>query len=366
MLRRILHITRARVSRPAVAVVAVVVMSASGVIAAGVETTPRTAQPAGTTAIRRIAIATRGAAVVVTIEGSASLPLPTAGFVDEPPRLFFDFPGVALAAPRMISSTDPRIRRIRAGVHSAAPLVTRVVLDLVAAEPYRVEQAIGRITVILGGPATTAAIPPVPPLPERPPAPPAPAAGRASREPVSVDPPPPPTAPPLPTPSPSPSPAATTAAPPPAANPPARPKTPPPTASRPVPSEAPSALPARDLERYKRQVAPALDRLRLQQPLLMSLEGSEPQTVDRVQLAAEEFERLRQELIAIKSPPESLRSQHDMLFQSTTLALMAMRLTLDGLRTSDPATLRNAASAAAGATLLLDRACADLACPDLK
>ena len=107
-----------------------------------------------------------------------------------------------------------------------------------------------------------------------------------------------------------------------------------------------------------------MDRLRLQQPLLVSLEGSEPQTVDRVQLAAEEFERLRQELIAIKSPPESLRSQHDMLFQSTTLALMAMRLTLEAVRTSDPATLRNAASAAAGATLLLDRACADLGCPE--
>jgi hypothetical protein len=119
------------------------------------------------------------------------------------------------------------------------------------------------------------------------------------------------------------------------------------------------------LERYKRQIAPALDRLRLQQPLLMSLEGSEPQTVDRVQLAAEELERLRQELIAIRSP-ESLRPQHDMLFQSTTLALMGMRLTLEALRTSDPATLRNAASAAAGATLLLDRACAELACPDLK
>ena len=87
--------------------------------------------------------------------------------------------------------------------------------------------------------------------------------------------------------------------------------------------------------------------------------------MDRVQLAAEEFERLRQDLIAIKSP-ESVRPQHDMLFQSTTLALMAMRLTLEAVRTSDPATQRNAASAAAGATLLLDRACADLGCPDLK
>ena len=85
------------------AVVAVVVMSGSGSIAAGVETAPGAAQAGGTAAIRRIAIATRGSAVVVTIEGSGNLPLPTAGFADEPPRLFFDFPGVTLAAPRVTS-----------------------------------------------------------------------------------------------------------------------------------------------------------------------------------------------------------------------------------------------------------------------
>jgi AMIN domain len=372
MTRRSPDFSRARVSRPVVAfialvavvvVVVVVVRSASVVVAAGVETAPGAAQAAGTTAIRRIAIATRGPAAVVTIEGSGNLPLPTPGFADEPPRLFFDFPGVTLAAPRMTSSTDPRIRRIRAAVHSASPLITRVVLDLVASETYRLEQASGRITVIIGGPAVTAGIPPVPPLPEGPP-PPAPAAPREAREPTI--PAPPPTVPPLPSPSPSPSSATATAPPPLVANPQAKPKAPLPSAgSRSVTGEASSALPARDLDRYKRQVAPTLDRLRLQQPLLMSLEGSEPQTVDRVQLAAEEFERLRQELIGIKSP-ESLRAQHDMLFQSTTLALMAMRLTLEAVRTSDPATLRNAASAAAGASLLLDRACADLGCPELR
>jgi hypothetical protein len=121
--------------------------------------------------------------------------------------------------------------------------------------------------------------------------------------------------------------------------------------------------PPKDLDRYRRQVSPALDRLRLQEPLLMSLDSAESQPMDRVQLAVEEFERLRGELAGIK-PPDSLRSQHDMLIQSTTLALMATRLRVEAFRTSDPATLRNVASAAAGATLLLDRACADLGCPD--
>jgi hypothetical protein len=99
----------------------------------------------------------------------------------------------------------------------------------------------------------------------------------------------------------------------------------------------------------------------LQQPLLASLESGEGPTMDRVQLALEEFERLRQELAVVK-PSESLRPQHDMLIQATTLALMATRLRLEAFRTSDPGTLRNAASAASGATLLLDRACVDLGC----
>ena len=73
--------------------------------ASGAETASAAAQAAKTIAIRRIAIATRGPAVVVTIEGNGALPLPTAGFADGPPRLFFDFPGVTLAAPRMTSST---------------------------------------------------------------------------------------------------------------------------------------------------------------------------------------------------------------------------------------------------------------------
>jgi hypothetical protein len=129
------------------------------------------------------------------------------------------------------------------------------------------------------------------------------------------------------------------------------------------PPPGPPPPPAKDVERYRRQISPSLDRLRLQEPLLTSLDSAESQAVDRVQLAVEEFERLRAELAGIK-PPDSLRAQHDMLIQSTTLALMATRLRLEAFRTSDPATLRNAASAAAGATLLLDRVCADLGCPE--
>jgi hypothetical protein len=119
----------------------------------------------------------------------------------------------------------------------------------------------------------------------------------------------------------------------------------------------------KDLEKYRRQVSPTLDRLRLQEPLLASLDTAESQSMDRVQLAVEEFDRLRQDLAALR-PPDSLRAQHDMLMQSTTLAQMATRLRLEAFRTLDPATVRNAASAAAGAILLLDRVCGDLGCND--
>ena len=87
---------------------------------------------------------------MVTIESTGVLPVPTPGVVDGPPRIYFDFPGVALKAPALTASIDPRIRRVRAAVHSVRPLVTRIVLDLVTLEPYRLESKQGRVSVIVG------------------------------------------------------------------------------------------------------------------------------------------------------------------------------------------------------------------------
>ena len=319
-------------------------------------------QAAPSIAIRAITMTPGQPELVVTIEATGKLPVPSSGVVDGPPRIFFDFPGVALRAPTVTASTDPRVLRVRAAVHSVKPLVTRVVIDLVALQPYSLQPGPARVRVIVGGAAGqfSKGIPPVPSLPD--PRPPAPVVTPSSavREPM----PPaigPPTTPVSATPVPEP---AVAPVPPIPERPPARSSSPtsaPPRTSSPPPSLPPP--PAKDVERYRRQIAPALDRLRLQEPLLASLDNAESQTMDRVQLAVEEFERLRVELAGTR-PPDSLRSQHDMLIQSTTLALMATRLRLEAFRTSDPGTLRNAASAAAGATLLLDRVCADLGCPE--
>jgi len=331
-------------------------------VTSGVWTRPAQAQPATPTAIRAIAVTTSGQNVVVTIEATGGLPLPTSGVADGPPRVFFDFAGVGLKAPAVTSSPDARIRRVRAAVHTARPLVTRVVLDLVAHQPYRLDHAPGRVRVVVGTPnQVSGAIAPVPPLPEPPASPPVPR--EVIRPPVTA---PAPNPPPVPREAPTVPPTARSSpgtvppSSPPRSDPPAAVVPPPPP---PRQSPAPSPAPPKDVERYRRQISPALDRLRLQEPLLTSLDIAEDQTMDRVQLAVEEFERLRQELLGIK-PPDSLRPQHDMLIQSTVLALMATRLRLEAFRTSDTATLRNAASAAAGATLLLDRVCADLGCPD--
>lgn len=332
-------------------------------------------QAAPSIAIRAITMTASQPALVVTIEGTGVLPIPSSGVADGPPRIFLDFPGVALKASTVTASSDSRLRRVRAGVHSVKPLVTRVVLDLVALQPYTLEHGPGGVRVIVGGSAgqISRGIPPVPTLaephatataprePARPPArepvvptpsavrePAPPAIGPPASAPVSATPVPAPAVTPAPMPE----------------RPPARSSSPasaPPRVSAPAPTLPPP--PAKDVERYRRQIAPALDRLRLQEPLLASLDNAESQTMDRVQLAVEEFERLRVELAGTR-PPDSLRSQHDMLIQSTTLALMATRLRLEAFRTSDPGTLRNAASAAAGATLLLDRVCADLGCPE--
>lgn len=109
-------------------------------------------------------------------------------------------------------------------------------------------------------------------------------------------------------------------------------------------------------------MAPLLLRLRLQQPLLRTLESLEDVGPNRMENAIEEFDNLRQELSAI-TPPETLQPQHDLLTQVTRLGMTAARLRFESLTSRDHDIARNAASAAAGAILMLDRACVDLNCP---
>jgi hypothetical protein len=303
-------------------------------------------QPSPNLVLRAVTITPRGNDSVIGLVADAPLPEPIVGAVQGPPRIFLDFPNVRPRVAATTPSSDPKVLRVRVALHSAQPIVTRVVIDLAAMQPHRLEREGNQLRVVLGAAPTTPAVtrPPLPVSTSSPPArssappPPPPPSSSAVTSPI-------PRVPSLPEPS-----------------------TPrPPVAERPLPvtpsrTYTPSpSIPVKDLERYRQQIAGALDRLRMQQPLLKSLDTNEDQAIERVQMAIDEFERLKQELSQVK-PPDTLRVQHGMLVQSSTLAVMAATLRLEWMRTGEATTKRNASSAAAGAILLLDRACGELGC----
>jgi hypothetical protein len=328
-----------------------------------------------TLSVRSIAIAAIGNDAVVTIEADGPLPTPTVGAIDGPPRIFLDFAGVRTKAPAATPSSDPRIRRVRVALHSLQPLVTRVVVDLAALQPHRIQQGPNQVKVFIGGASAPAPVAPPPVAPPRVAAPPvssqrsasaraapapvattsAPAATRSAAD--SIPPVPPLPDPPLPAVAPAPgtsAPAVAPSAPPPAAP---APSTVPVTSYKPLP--IPPSL--REIEKYRTQVLGTLERYRLQLPVLQMIEDREPRTTQQMELALLEIDRLRQELTAIK-PPDTLRVQHDLLLQSARLAAMAIRLRGEALQSGDSTVMRNATSASAGAVMMFERACADVGC----
>ena len=86
------------------------------------------------TRLRSIAIEQRANGIVaVVIQADGALHAPESGVLAAPPRIFFDFPEL-LPAPKGAGGQDNRaVRQVRVALHSAAPRVTRVVIDLVQA-----------------------------------------------------------------------------------------------------------------------------------------------------------------------------------------------------------------------------------------
>ena len=309
------------------------------------QSAPAYAQPARS--LRAISVAAMGADAVVTIDADGPLPPPTVGAVDGPPRIFLDFAGVRTAAPARTTSHDRRIVRVRVAVHSVQPLVTRVVVDLAAPVPHRIEHAGNQMKIVIGSATATA-----------PTAAPPPASTSAA---------------PLRAPPASTTPVPAAAAPhtfippvPPIAEPPS-PITPaapnPPASSAPVTSFKPPPVPPslKEVEKYRAQVLGTVERYRMQLPVLESLEDRSERTTEMMELAGLEIDRLRQELAAVK-PPDALRVQHDLLLQSSRLAGVAIRLRAEALQSGNSTIMRNATSAGAGAVLMFDRACAEVGC----
>ena len=132
---------------------------------------------------------------------------------------------------------------------------------------------------------------------------------------------------------------------------------------RPGFTPAPSApkLPAREVERYRQRLSGALERLEAQQPIIILIDAEGSISQEALQAALTEFTAVRRLLDGLK-PSEAMAPTHELLLASCTLGATASRLGIDASRDRNGDARKNAASAAAGALMFFDRACADLGC----
>ena len=291
-------------------------------------------------AVRVVAEASGGATTVI-IEAAGPLPAPVSGAVDGPPRIYLDLNGVRPGTAMRLSEPGALVFRVRVALHSANPLSTRVVLDLSRPSPYRIDaagRAQGRLIILLDASSAASAGPssPVVQTPAR----------RAT--------PPPAARPPS-----IPSPAIPSAAVPSAVTPSAV------TRSAAAPSPAVSRLPAAPPRRasggdaYVAQVSVALGRLQALRPLLASIDRRAAQPVGDLRAAIIEFNAVSRILVAIKVPT-SRETTQNLLLRACDLGARASRMRVELESTDDLAPRWNAASAAAGALIMLDSASADL------
>ncbi len=279
--------------------------------------------------IRSVAAATAdGAGAIVTIHADGPLPAPVVGVLAGPPRLYLDFRGVTLRLDAPPLASGPAMRGIRVGLYRRSPSVVRVVLDLNGPTPHRIDatgRALGTVAVVLGAATTPASAGPAvadvrTPSVASPPRP-AAAVGTVAA-PVET------------------SPLAPAAA-----------------AAGAVPAPRP-----RDVERYSNLVAPVLARLTALRPSIAAIAGDAAPPPDDLLTAAVELDGIRGSLKAMRVPA-SQATTHDLLMRFCALAFRAAHLRIDPGSAGDPEAMRNAASAAAGALIVLDRASRDLGYP---
>ena len=241
------------------------------------------------------------------------LPEPESGAPLNPPRIYLDFAGV-LATTVVQPESDPIVSRIRVAEHTASPLVTRVVVNLNKPMPYRIDASArtqGRIVLIIGG--------------------------SQSRTPAAANPPAPRSESPAPV-------AAPTAAP---------PKQPiataPPSRGRTDPAQS----------QYDTRVAAVLVRIHALKPLLEAIDRRVETLSGDLAGAAKEFDDLAQLLSGLKAP-SARATAHALLLRTCTLGARAVRLRQTVSAGQDANATWDAASAAAGALMMLEKANGEL------
>ena len=253
----------------------------------------------------RVEPATQDGTIRVVIDARGALPEPESGTAIRPPRIYVDFTDVLPLQTVEPVSPNAVVARVRVAEHSASPLVTRVVVDLIKEATYRIDssgRAGGRVILIIGTPESR--ISNAPPPRSQPPA--------ASRQPLETS------------------------------------RQPPAAKSQPPRSASPEA-------QYGGRVSAALVRLHALRPLLEAIDRRADTIPGDLDAAAKEFDDVARLLPAIK-PPSSRTSTHALLMRTCTLGARATRLRQTAAASQDAASGWEAASAAAGALLMLDRA----------
>jgi type IV pilus assembly protein PilQ len=93
------------------------------------------------TTIDRIRASKTSGSTIVTLSGNGAVePARVAESDDEPRRLVLDFPNVIAKTANQISVDSAMVRKVRVGVNSREPLVTRVVMEIADDVTYHVER----------------------------------------------------------------------------------------------------------------------------------------------------------------------------------------------------------------------------------
>jgi len=273
----------------------------------------------------------------VVIEATAALPEPSSGVAaTPPPRIYLDFTDVLPDLNLQPIVPTPAVKAVRVAEHSATPLVTRVVINLVKASTYRVDSSArsqGRIAVVLGGPPSEGAKAIPAAVDTGSASRPRPAAG--NQEPAAR----------------SQQPAVKS-----------QPTTPPLNSGSQSSGQSPAARGRSDAaeNQYGVRISSALVRLYALRPLLEAIDRRADSIPGDLNAAAAEFDSIGKLLGGIK-PPSTREGTHALLLRTCTLGARAVRMREEASVTKDPAKSWDAASAAAGAMMIFDKANGDLA-----
>ena len=256
---------------------------------------PALALPASTAdavvSLSSVRVRSGPAGPVVVIGADGSLPSPRVGVLTSPDRIYLDFTGVTVRAFRVDGDRDA-LAGIRVALHSSAPLVTRVVIDLGRRVTHKVDTT-RRLSGVIEVALRTADTPS--------PVPTAPAVRPAA-----------------------------------------------PDSDAPIPT----ARRRDDTRKFFDRISPLVDRLEALRPVLTSIDRRTALPADALGAALSEVAGVREELRRIH-PPKNGVAAHDLLISGCGLTATALSLTR---KSGDGAVSWEAASAAAGALILLDRA----------